>query len=89
MIHLKWDCLRFYWNEKIAYFTVHNQKNEAGIKEDDILNTLSDKVTIMHNHNIINYKYSYQNIECNVHLIRDLEKCKDNTSHEWCDKFNY
>ena len=40
----------------------------------------------MHDHNVINYKYLYQNIECLVHLIRDLEKCKDNTCHEWCDK---
>lgn len=87
MINAKRGCLRFYGNEKIAYYTAHNQKNEAGIKEDDILNTLSDKVTVMHDHNIMNYKYSYQNIECNVHLIRDLEKCKNNTSHEWCDKF--
>ena len=38
----------------------------------------------MHDHNKINYKYTYQNIECNIHLIRDLEKCKNNTSHEWC-----
>ena len=87
MIHTKRGCLRFYVNEKIAYYTAHNQKKEVGIKEDDILNTLSDKVTVMHDYNIINYKYSYQNIECNVHLIRDLEKCKNNTSHEWCDKF--
>ena len=41
----------------------------------------------MHDHNKINYKYDYQNIECNIHLIRDLEKCKNNTSHDWCDKF--
>lgn len=41
----------------------------------------------MHDHNKINYKYSYQNIECNIHLIRDLEKCKNNCFHEWCDKF--
>lgn len=87
MINAKRGCLRFYGNEKIAYYTAHNHKNEIGIKEDNILNTLSKNVTVMHDHNIINYKYSYQNIECNVHLIRDLEKCKNNTCHEWCDKF--
>jgi transposase len=87
MINTKRACLRFYGNEKVAYYTAHTQKNEDGIKEDGILNTLSNDVTVMHDHNKINYKYSYQNIECNVHLIRDLEKCKDNTQHEWCDKF--
>ena len=87
MINTKRGCLRFYGNKNIAYYTAHNHKNEEGINEDGILNTLSKDVTVMHDHNIINYKYSYQNIECNVHLIRDLEKCKNNTCHEWCDKF--
>ena len=87
MINTKRGCLRFYGDEKIAYYAAYNHKNEEGIKEDGILNTLSSNVTVMHDHNKINYKYSYQNIECNVHLIRDLDKCKDNTSHEWCEKF--
>lgn len=87
MINTKRSCLRFYGNEKIAYYTAHNHKDEAGILEDNILNTLSKDVTVMHDHNKINYKYSYQNIECNIHLIRDLEKCKNNTHHEWCNKF--
>lgn len=86
MVDKKRACLRFYGNEKIAYYTAHKQKNEKGILEDGIVNTLSDEVTVMHDHNKINYKYSYQNIECNIHLIRDLEKCKNNTGHEWCDK---
>lgn len=86
MVDKKRACLRFYGDEKIAYYTAHKQKNEEGILEDGILNTLSDEVTVMHDHNKINYKYSYQNIECNIHLIRDLEKCKNNTGHEWCDK---
>lgn len=87
MINVKRACLRFYGNEKIAYYTAHNHKDENSIKEDSILNTLSTNVTVMHDHNKINYKYSYQNIECNVHLIRDLEKCKNNTFHKWCEKF--
>lgn len=87
MINTNRACLRFYGDEKIAYYTAHNHKNEDGLKEDAILNTLSKNVTVMHDHNKINYKYSYQNIECNIHLIRDLEKCKNNCFHEWCDKF--
>lgn len=86
MIDTKRACLRFYGNEKIAYYTAHDHKDEYGIKEDNILNTLSNNVTVMHDHNIINYKYSYQNIECNVHLLRDIEKCKNDAHHEWCDK---
>ncbi len=86
IINAKRACLRFYGNEHIAYYTAHIQKNEEGILEDGILNTLSDKTIVMHDHNKINYKYSYQNIECNIHLIRDIEKCKNNTGHKWCDR---
>ena len=86
MVNTKRACLRFYGNEELAYYTAHEQKNEEGIINDNILNTLSSEVKVMHDHNKINYKYCYQNLECNVHLLRDLEKCKDNTSHEWCDK---
>lgn len=86
MVNTKRACLRFYGDEKLAYYTAHQQKNEEGINLDNILNTLSSEVKVMHDHNKINYKYSYQNLECNVHLIRDLEKCKNNTSHKWCDK---
>ena len=87
IINAKRACLRFYGNEKLALYTAHEHKNEEGIKEDGILNTLDKSVIVMHDHNKINYKYSYQNIECNVHLIRDLQKCFDNTNHTWCKKF--
>lgn len=87
MVDVKRACLRFYGDKHIAYYTAHRRKNENGILEDEILNTLSEQVTVMHDHNKINYKYNYQNIECNVHLLRDIEKCKNNTCHEWCDKF--
>ena len=87
MVDTKRACLRFYGNESIAYYTAHLKKDEKSILDDGILNTVSNDVIVMHDHNKINYKYSYQNIECNIHLIRDLEKCKDNTSHEWCKKF--
>lgn len=87
MINSERACLRFYGNEQIAYYTAHSHKDENSIKDDNILNTLSENTIVMHDHNIINYKYSYQNVECNIHLIRDLEKCKNNTCHEWCSKF--
>jgi len=86
MVNAKRACLRFYGDEDIAYYTSHEQKNEEGIKEDNILPVLTKEQFVMHDHNKINYKYSYQNLECNVHLIRDLEKCKLNTSHIWCEK---
>lgn len=80
-------CFRFTGNEKIAYYTAHLKKDEDGIKEDNILTVLPNTTSVMHDHNKINYKYSYQNLECNIHLIRDLQKCFDNTGHDWSKKF--
>ena len=40
MINTNRACLRFYGDEKIAYYTAHMKKNEVGILEDNILNTL-------------------------------------------------
>lgn len=87
MVNAKRACLRFYGNESIALYTAHEHKNENGILEDGILNTLDKNVTVMHDNNKINYKYKYQNIEYNIHLIRDLEKCFINTHHTWCKDF--
>ena len=86
MINQKQSCMRFYGTKRLAYYTAHKQKNKDGIDDDGILNTLSPNTKVMHDHNIVNYnsEYSFINIECNEHLKRDLQKCYDNTTHEWC-----
>lgn len=88
MVNQKHSCLRFYGTESLAYYVAHERKDFEGIREDKILNSLSDQTTVMHDHNKVNYnrEFSYENIECNVHLLRDLEKCHMNTMHEWCNK---
>ena len=39
----------------------------------------------VHDHNKVNYNsdYEFQNVECCVHLLRDLKKVVDNLDHEW------
>lgn len=90
MINKNRACLRFYGTEKLAYYVAREHKDLDGIKEDNILNTLSENTTVMHDHNKVNYneEFSYKNIECNIHLLRDLEKCRVNTCHEWCIKLS-
>ena len=87
-INGKRACMRFYGNEKLAYYTAHEKKNKTGVDEDNILNTLSKETKVMHDHNILNYNedYCFENLECNVHLLRDLQKCYDNTQHDWCSE---
>ncbi|BCG61256.1 IS66 family transposase [Paenibacillus sp. URB8-2] len=78
-------CLRFYGNEQIALYTAHLHKNKEGLDDDGILKLLPAETIVMHDHNKVNYNkaYSFSNIECNVHLLRDLQKTTDNLPHSW------
>lgn len=82
-------CLRGYCDKDIILYTSHEQKNKKGLDEDDILNKLSKEVKVVHDHNKVNYNedYIYVNVECCIHLERDLEKVKLNIPEAtWCKK---
>jgi transposase len=78
-------CLRFYGDDNTALYMAHRYKNKEGLDEDGILKLLPPDTVVMHDHNRVNYnkEYSFSNIECNVHLLRDLQKTTDNLQHEW------
>lgn len=78
-------CLRFYGDEKTALYTAHRYKNKEGLDEDGILKTLPPATHVMHDHDRVNYNsdYSFSNVECNVHLLRDLQKTTDHLGHGW------
>lgn len=78
-------CLRFYGDDKTALYVAHRYKNKEGLDKDSILKLLPPDTVVMHDHNKVNYnkEYSFSNIECNVHLLRDLQKTTDHLQHEW------
>lgn len=78
-------CLRFYGDEKLALYFAHAHKDKAGIDEDKILPMLPETTHVMHDHVIVNYSddYSFQNIECCQHLLRDLQKVTDTLQRKW------
>lgn len=84
-INKRRGCLRFYGDKKIALYKAHTAKDKKGLDEDNILRLLPEQTVVMHDHNKVNYnkEYSFSNIECNVHLLRDLQKTTDNLEHEW------
>lgn len=84
-IAAKRGCLRFYGDEQIALYCAHTHKDKAGIDEDGILPLLPKTVHVMHDHNMVNYNkdYSFTNVECVQHLLRDLQKVTDNLSRLW------
>ena len=78
-------CIRFYGNERLALYTAHMNKNLEGLMEDNILPELSETTTVMHDHNLVNYRkeFRYRNVECLQHLERDLQKLIDISRHRW------
>lgn len=78
-------CLRFYGDEKLAFYVAHERKNKEGLDKDGILKSLDSNTKVMHDHNKVNYnkEYSFFNIECNAHLQRDLQKVIDNLDSNW------
>jgi len=83
MINKARGCLRFYGDETIAYYTAHLHKNMESLDEDNVLVLLTPDTSVMHDHNKVNYneKFSFRNLECNQHLLRDLQKSADDTRH--------
>ena len=81
------SCMRFYGNEKLAMFVAHPTKGKIGLDEDGILKSLPAETKVMHDHNMVNYnaEYSFFNIECNEHLLRDLQKVTDNLKRNWSE----
>ena len=89
MINKSRGCMRFYGDERIAYFAAHSKKDLNGIIADDILIPLTSQTTVMHDHNKVNYNdmFNFENIECIAHLNRDLQKViDDNPTHSWAIK---
>ena len=82
------SCLRFYGDKELALYTAHPKKDKDGLDEDGILQLLSKETVVVHDHNIVNYNddYEFQNAECCIHLIRDLQKVIDNLQHEWAQR---
>lgn len=78
-------CLRFYGDSSYALYTAHTRKNKEGLDEDCILNSLSQNTAVVHDHNRINYneEYVFQNVECCVHLLRDIYKVDQELKREW------
>jgi len=88
-INGKRACLRGYCDKDIALYTAHEQKNKKGLDEDDILKSIPSTSKVVHDHNKVNYneEYVYVNVECCVHLERDLERVKQNIDEStWSKK---
>ena len=84
MINTARGCLRFYGDEDIAYYVAHEKKDLDGVIEDGVLDSLSTDTVVMHDHNSISYndRFNFRNVECNIHMQRDLQRVEDETERD-------
>jgi hypothetical protein len=85
MIDTKRACLRFYGDDAVSLYAAHEHKDMESLDDDGILGLLQPATSTMHDHNKVNYnsRFFFQNLECNQHLQRDLQKNSDDTMHTW------
>jgi hypothetical protein len=85
MVDTERACLRFYGDDSISFYTAHSHKDMASLDDDGILGLLPPSASAMHDHNKVNYneRFFFQNIECNQHLQRDLQRNSDDTGNSW------
>ena len=84
-INTKRGCMRFYGNERVAFYTAHEKKDAAGIEADGILVRLTSFTSLMHDHVKYNYRkeFLFRNLECIAHLQRELQKLYNDSGHKW------
>ena len=87
-INTKRGCMRFYGNERLAFYTAHEKKDAAGIEADGILARLTSFTSLMHDHVKYNYRkeFLFKNLECIAHLERELQKLYNDSGHKWALK---
>ena len=67
-------------------YIIKQQKKAALALEGFLEELKQELLRLEHDHNKVNYNeaYSFNNIECNAHLLRDLQKTADNLpGHQW------
>ncbi len=88
-VNKKQAILRVYCTDKVVLTLAHNKKDEASLDDDNILIKTTNTTIVMHDHILHNYneKYSFENVECMIHLIRRLKKMYEITNHhKWCER---
>lgn len=92
MVDTQRACMRFYGNDGISYYVAHAHKDNISLDLDGILQYLNRHTKVMHDHCISNYRkmYTFENLECVVHLERAVYGIEYLSEHQWakdCHEF--
>lgn len=74
-------CVRTHSTEEAVLLVPTYGKGKKYIEETNILNKYIGN--LVHDHETVMYNYGNKHIECNVHILRYLKGCNENTQHKW------
>lgn len=77
-------CIRTHSTEDARLLVPTYGKGKKYIEETNILNRYTGK--LVHDHETVIYNYGSKHIECNVHILRYLKGCYENTKNKWALK---
>ena len=77
-------CVRNYSNKEYTLLIATIGKGKRHIEESNILNQYTGD--LVHDHETVMYNYGRRHAECNVHIIRYLKGCHENTRNKWALK---
>ena len=77
-------CIRTYSTEDLTLFVPTYGKGKKNIEETGILNKFMG--LLIHDHETVMYNYGTDHAECNVHILRYLKGCNENTKNKWAIK---
>ena len=77
-------CVRNYSNKEYTLLIPTIGKGKRHIEESNILNQYTGD--LVHDHETVMYNYGKRHVECNVHIIRYLKGCQENTKNKWAFK---
>ena len=77
-------CVRTYSTNTATLLRATYGKGKKYIEETNILNRYIG--TLVHDHETVMYNYGNRHVECNVHILRYLRGCYENTKNRWALK---
>ena len=77
-------CVRTHSTEDLTLFVPTYGKGKKHIEETGILNKFMG--LLIHDHETVMYNYGTEHAECNVHILRYLKGCNENTGNKWAIK---
>lgn len=77
-------CVRNYSTNKYTLLIQTKGKGKKYIEESNILNRYTGD--LVHDHETVIYNYGNRHVECNVHVLRYLKGCYENTQNRWAIK---